>query len=472
MYHLATIQRNLNGIKAAFRVLVDRKSKMESMSQFIQPYIRFYKQLAAYYKTMGLKDKVIKCHERIVKQIQKYDISICKSKTICQYDDVAHMYLLLNDQQEAIHFFELSLKEEPHTVMESMSILYHLCTLHESINDGENISQCLEQLLQLQPELLDAPPSLILLHSENIRHITQFYRRNGKKEEANALDQKIVDSITGISTKPDYWTLLKAVKTVKDAFYLRNYSRAVQIGLQILPQLESSEEVDTRVIPHMIPTKYKTLGLEVRVLIGRAKFLSKNYTEGLDYLQTIFESDLMNFDSDSLNLGSVICNYLIFRPRYFRTCFPFEVRRYSLYQFGTGFLYYSLWYLPNVDVTLIAEFLSSRKSYHTVYPAPFRSQSTEVVRTGDRGLSIFSNTMFPWLINVNKTINSILESGKTSVLYGIGLVPFILIQICCCCCRVCIVIQFLKCLYKYFKLCLLVFPGVFIAFYSFYLEVV
>ena len=168
MYHLATIQRNLHGIKAAVRVLVDRKSKMESMSQFIQPYIGFYKQLAMYYEMMGLKDKVIKCHERIMKQIQKYDINICKSKRICQYDDVANMYLLLNNEQEAIRFFELSLKEEPHTIMESMDILYHLCTLHESINDGKNVSQCLEQLLQLQPELLDAPPSLILLHSEKI----------------------------------------------------------------------------------------------------------------------------------------------------------------------------------------------------------------------------------------------------------------------------------------------------------------
>ena len=223
-------------------------------------------------------------------------------------------------------------------------------------------------------------------------------------------------------------------------------------------------------ITHMVPTTYKTLELEVRVLIGRAKFLSKNYTEGLDYLETIFESDLMNFDSDSLRLGSVICSYLIFRPRYFRTCFPFELHQYSRYQLGTGFLYYSLWYLPNV--TLIAEFLSSRKSYHTVYPS-FRSQSTEVVSTGDRRLSIFINTMFSWLINVNKTVNSILESGKTSVLYGIGLVPFMLIQICCCCFRVCMVIQFLKCLYKYFKLCLfIVFPGLFIACYSFYLEVV
>ena len=69
MYHLSTIQRNLHGIKAAIRVLVDRKSKMESMSRFIQPYIGFYKQLAEYYEMMGLKDKLIECHELIVKNM-------------------------------------------------------------------------------------------------------------------------------------------------------------------------------------------------------------------------------------------------------------------------------------------------------------------------------------------------------------------------------------------------------------------
>ena len=53
MYHLATIQRNLHGIEAAIQVLVDRKTKMESMSQFIQPYIEFYKQLAMYYEMMA-----------------------------------------------------------------------------------------------------------------------------------------------------------------------------------------------------------------------------------------------------------------------------------------------------------------------------------------------------------------------------------------------------------------------------------
>ena len=365
----------------------------------------------------------------------------------------------------------MSLEEESHTVIESVDILYHLCTLHESINN--NVSHCLELLLQSQPELLDAPPSLILRHSEKIQHLSQFYGRHGKKEEANALVQKIVDSVTGVGTKPDYWILRKLVNSVKDAFYSRNYSRTVQIGLQILPQLESSEEVDTRMSMSahiVIPNEsYKTLELEVRVLIGRAKFLGRNYTEGLDYLQTVFESDLMNFDSDSLHLGSVICKYLIFRPRYFRTCFPFELHQYSLRQLGEGFLYYGLWYLPNI--TLIAEFLSSRKSHHTEYPH-FRSQSTQIVSTGDRRLSIFTNIMFPWLISVNKTVNNILESSKSSVIYGIGLVPFILIQFFCCCCRVSVVIQSLKLLYKYFKFCLFVFVGLFIVFYSIHLEVV
>ena len=392
-----------------------------------------------------------------MKQIRKYDIKISR------YDDVARMYLSLNDKQEAVHFFELSLKEEPHTVMEQVDILYHLCMLYESLIDDKNVSQCVEQLLLLQPRLLDAPPSPILLHSKNIRRIAQFYRRHGKKEEANALDQKIVDSLTNVDTKPNYWTLHKAVDTVKDAFYSKNYSRTVQIGLQILPLF--SEEVDARMITGVL--SIKRLGLEVRILIGRAKFLSDNFSEGLDYLQTIFESDLMKLDS---GLRSVICKYLLFRPRYFRVCFPFDLHPYSIYQFGKGFLYYGLWYLPNI---ISISNTGSQSTYHTITPQ-FRSRSTEVISTGtsDSGLSIFTSTMFPWLKSIDKTVNNILESSMTSVLYGIGLVPFIVIQSCCCCCRMCIVIQYIQWLYKYFKFVFPISVCAFIALYRFHLQVV
>ena len=467
-YHVATIQRNFHGINAAVKVLVDRKTKMESMRQFIQPYIEFYKLLAMYYEMMGLKSEVIKCHERIVKEIQRYDISICKSK-VCRYNDVAHMYLSLNDKREAIRFFELSLKEEPHVVMESVDILYHLCTLHESLNDDKSVSQHIEQLLLLQPKLLDTSPSTILMHSREIRRIAQFYQRHDKKEEANALDQKLVDSLTSMDTRPNDWTLHKAVETVKDAFYSRNYSRTVQIGLQILPHLlTSSEEVDTKMISSML--SIKTLELEVRVLIGRAKFLSCNFSEGLDYLQSIFESDLMKFDSDLLSLRTVICKYLIFRPRYFRVCFPFNLHPYSTYQYGKGFLYYGLWYLP--DLTLILN-TWSQSTYHAV-PPQFRSRSTEVISThsGDNGLRLFINAIFPWHVNVEKTVNNVLESTTTSVLYGIGLLPFILIQICCCWFRMCIVIQCLQWLYKYFKFCFFIFVCAFTTLYMIHLEVV
>ena len=466
MFHVATIQENLHGIKAAVQVLVDRKSKMKSMTKFIQPYVGFYRELAMYYEIMGLKNESIECHELIVKQIQKYDSSICRKSKICRYDNVAHMYLSLNNKLNAIRFFELSLKEEPHTVIERADILYYICTIRASLN--KNISQCLEKLLELQPELLNASPNSILQHSESIRQIAQFYRQKKKKEEANALDQKLVDSITAGSTKPHFWSLRKAVETVKDVFYSGNYSRTVEIGLQILPQLESSEEVNTGMIT---PANYKTLKLEVKVLIGRAKFLNKNFSEGLDYLQTTFESDLMKFDSDSLNLRSVICKYLIFRPRYFKTCFPFELRLLNPLIVGKGLLYYSLWYLPNV--TVIAEFLSSRKSHHTVYP--FRSHSTEVVSTaGDQGISVFmyNAIIFPWVINVNETIHKILESSKISILSIIGFIPFLLIQICCCCCRVSIVIQCLKLWYNHFKVCIFFSVLLLISFYSTHLTAV
>jgi hypothetical protein len=480
MYHVATIQENLHGIKAAVRVLVDRKSNMKSMTKFIQPYIRFYKQLATYYEIMGSKNELIECHELILKQIQEYDISFCRKSKMCRYDAVAHMYLSLNNKLDAIRFFELSLKEEPHTIIERADILYYVCTIHASLEDGKKILQCLELLLELQPELLNAPSTSILLRSETIRRIAQFCRRNNKKEEADALEQKLVDSIIDESTKPDYWSLHKVVGTVKDAFYSRNYSRTVEIGFQILPQLESSEKVDTGMITHniMMPAKYKTLELETRVLIGRAKFLSKNRSEGLDYLQTIFESDLMKYDSDSLSLRSVICKYLIFRPRYFKTCFPFEPHLLNPLVLGKVFLYYGLWYLPNV--TLITEFLSSHESHHTVYPQ-FRSQFTEVVSTGDRGISVFMyNTIFPWVINVNETVHRILESSKMSVLNIlniIGFIPFLLIQICCCCCRATVVIRCLKLWYSRFKVSSFIFIAMcilflFITFYSVHLETI
>ena len=382
----------------------------------------------------------------------------------------------MDHKKEAIHFFELSLKEEQHTVFETADILWHICTMYESLDDGKNISQCLQQLLHLQPKLLNAPPTPILQHSDSIRRIAQFYGRHNKKEEASALDQKIVDSVTGESIEPDFWALRKALVSVKDAFYSKNYSRAVQIGLKMLPHFvitSNSEKVDSRMLYLNESMKIFNLQLEVKVLIGRAKFLSHNFTEGLDYLQTIFESDLMKFDFGLKSQRSVICKYLIFRPRYFITCFPFELHPYSLYQFGKGFLYYGLWYLPNI--TMITEFLTSHESRHTGYyhHPRFRSQSTDIVSTGDRGVSItLINTVFPWLVNVNETVNNILESSVTSILYIIGLAPFVLIQICCCYCRVSIVLHFFNLWYKYFKVCLFVSVAVFISLYTLHLKTV
>ena len=327
IHHLAEIENQFHGPEAAVRVYRDREDNIERIIQSTASttaYIDFMKMFAHYYHLLELKDEEIDCHRRILDYAGKVLANECKSEK-CTYLDVARLYKSKGDYSEAADFYERSLQDEHHSVMQKAEIFCELINLNSHLRNGHKAIRYLDELKSMQDEIMASTVSQIFLKNDVVFNIIQLYKQHGLYQNADMLEEKLFESLSAVNATAGQDMLMAGVELARKFFDKRNYQDSIKIGQYIL-NLISAENTEADA----------AVKLNVQTVIGRAQFHTGQFPSSLDNLESVFVHP-----STDEEARSKLCKYIgVIRPlKHFNSCFPIELHLFSAFGWIQKLLY-------------------------------------------------------------------------------------------------------------------------------------
>jgi len=306
---LARIEDTLHGTSRAIEVFVSRKQFIESMASSVAgqsgspAYGAFYYSLSDYYNRVGDHSNAKECHEKVLRAAQQ--LSEC-DPGLCDYLSIANAYFGIDEYENARHFYELALEHQDLQVFDRGSILFSLYT----INKG-NI-EILNGLLELFPSLMTAPVSEFFRHNLILNSIIATYIQRGYVKEADMLREKQLKVLHEVGQKTDIDLLMIAQYLAETVFESENnYSRAADLAELAFKFWNwdewSGDDSD-------FGKKIKKMKVQLWLLIGKAKYIHGNYSEGLDYIQRVV--DFIYSEKGTSTFAEELmqaCPYIIYR---------------------------------------------------------------------------------------------------------------------------------------------------------------
>ena len=306
---LARIEDILHGTSKAIEVFLSRKQFIESMAssaagQSGSPaYGTFYYSLSDYYNRVGDYSNAKECHEKVLQAAQQ--LSEC-DPGLCDYQSIANAYYAIDEHEKARHFYELALEHQNPHVFDRGSILFRLYI----INKG-NV-EILDRLLDLFPSLMAAPASEFCEHHLILNSIIVTYHRHGYVDKADLLREKQLKVLHEVGQKPDIQLLIHAQYLAQTVFEReRNYSRVVDLA-ELAFKFGKWDEWPGD--DSDFGKKINKIKVQLWLLIGKAKYLHGNYSEGLDYIQQAV--DFMYSKNGTSTFAEELmqaCPYIIYR---------------------------------------------------------------------------------------------------------------------------------------------------------------
>ena len=307
---LARIEDILHGTSSAIEVFVSRKQFIESMASRVTgksgspAYRKFYYSLSDYYNRVGDHINAKECNEKVLRATQQ--LSEC-DPGLCDYQSIANAYSGIGEYEKAIHFYELALEHQHLKAIDRGFILVRISVTYISKKDIRT-ANILGMLLDLFPSLMAAPASEFC-DNVKIDSIILLYTRLGCANKANVLREKQLKALHEIGQKLDI-NLVVEVQYLAEAVFERerNYSRAVDLAelafkFWVWDDSESGKKINK-------------IKVQLWLLIGKAKYLHGNYSEGLDYIQRAV--DLIYSGNGTSTFAEELlqaCPYIIYRGK-------------------------------------------------------------------------------------------------------------------------------------------------------------
>lgn len=306
---LARIEDTLHGTSRAIEVFVSRKQFIESMATSVTgqsgspAYGTFYYSLSDYYNRVGDHSNAKECHEKVLQAAQQ--LSECDPGS-CDYQSIANAYYGIYEHKKARHFYELALEHQDLQVFDRGSILFKLYGMNKW-----NV-EILIELLDLFPSLMAAPVSEYFRHNLILNSIIAMYIQCGYVKEADMLREKQLKVLHDVGQKTDLELLAITQHLAESVFEIEsNYSRAADLAELALKfgnwDRWPGDDSD-------LGKKINKRKVQLWLLIGKAKYLHGNYSEGLDYIQQavdfIYSKKGTSTFSEELMQA---CPYIIYR---------------------------------------------------------------------------------------------------------------------------------------------------------------
>lgn len=297
---LARMEDILHGTSRAIEVFVYRKQFIESIASHVTgksgspAYGTFYYSLSDYYNRVGDHSNVKECHEKVLRAAQQ--LSDC-DPGLCDYKSIANAYYGIDECEKAIQFYELALEHQDLQVFDRGLILFKLYKWNVEI---------LNELLDLFPSLMAAPVSDFFQHNVVLNTIIETYTKHGYVKLADLLREKQLKVLHDVGQKPDLCLLRITKHLAESALETEsNYSRAADLAELAFKFWKWDQ---------WLGDDMKKIKVQLWLLIGKAKYLHGNYSEGLDYIQQAV--DFIYSENGTSNVSEELmqaCPYIIYR---------------------------------------------------------------------------------------------------------------------------------------------------------------
>ena len=308
---LAELEEQMNGTTTAMKVFVDRKHKIERMKSRTEnvtgSYTKFYSKLASYHATFDQRDNQIECHKKIALSMSDF-IEKCKSNQ-CSYSDLGSALYTIGNYEQSVRSLELALLLEEHDIMTKAILLVKLHKSFKEIGCVGPAEIVLCNITELFPRIRNSSGPFLFQNNKLLQEIIDFYRENGKSEEATILQERLLKVVREIGVRPSVATTVQKSQDVVEYLYLReNYTKAADFAafaLDSIKQLDQDQQNNARHIK-----------LNLSLFLGEAKFFSGNFSEGLDYIESV--ADFISEQNASEIYGREFaraCRFLILRGR-------------------------------------------------------------------------------------------------------------------------------------------------------------
>ena len=303
------------GVKAAAKVYTDRRSivEMNKWQMVSRDYIAYYNSLADYYSGLDQEDNVRECHRRIIHQANVHRAT-CEPNQ-CSNDAIGTMYQKLGEYEKAAEFLEKALKDDL-TTLDRLHVLIVLYACYNVLHHSERRQLVVTKLLELQNQLVNEVSNSELYHSDLTLPMITIFRNNDYEKEANTLEERLLDVILKFRAQPQQGSVSmdKVYQFAQHLFDNKYYDKVVDVGMYIVESLNLRN-------PNEIHLK-----LRVELLMGKAKFLAGNYSEGMDDIETVLLEIMNHPGQDYTEEKNTSCWYLILRIRYINTCYDIKTK--------------------------------------------------------------------------------------------------------------------------------------------------
>ena len=320
----AKCQEISHGVNGAITVLTDHKYTVEINKWQIRSvdYIAYYEALGSYYSKQGKEKDFVECHRRILLQANAR-LAMC-NLTQCSSYGIGFTYYKIGDNQKAINFLERALKENQTTLGRSRTLVMLFLSYSSQQSDSKLLA--LSKLLQLHDHIMNVSGSE-LYHTDVTHLIINIFRKNGYDREADMLEERLLEVVLEIRAQPQQGavSMKRAYQFAQHLFDNENYHKVIDVGTYIMESLDLENPDDVY------------LKLKVELLIGKAKFHSGNYSEGMNEIETILLKILYHPGSDYMEEKNTACWYLIPRIKYIDACYDIMIRIGNLFM-GTVYL--------------------------------------------------------------------------------------------------------------------------------------
>jgi len=310
---LGELEEQMHGTTAAMRIFVDREHKIERMKFWTATttgsYTKFFLKLADYHASFDQHDYQNECHRKIAGRFTRF-VSECKPGQ-CRYDDIGYALYSIGMYERSARLFELSLQSDVHNVISKAitMIKFHYSCKNLVPPKTEKAEVLLNNTFALFPSIRNLPGSFLFQNNKLLQQIIDFYRENGKSEEATILQERLLEVVREIGGRPSVATTVQKSQDVVEYLYQGgNYTKAADIAAFALDSLKHLDQ-DQQNNAHQMK-------LNLRLLLGEAKFFSGNFSEGLDYIESVADTILeQNASNKYAKEFASACRFLILRGR-------------------------------------------------------------------------------------------------------------------------------------------------------------
>ena len=302
----ASCQEMSDGIAGAIKVYTHRTNIIEVniLNMRSEDYIGYYEALASYHSRLGQQNDSMECHQKIVSRGN--DILVSCNPEVCNNQTIGYLYYKMGKFDNAAKFLEKALQEDQ-TTLERSRMLVELFFSYANLQDNNNRLLALEKLAELHNHISNSE----LYHCDYTHLIITIFRNNGYEKEADILEERLLKVVLEIRVQPQQGSvsLDKAFHFAEHLFDSKNYLGVVDVGAYILDSLDLQNPDDMY------------LKLKMELLIGKAKFLSGNYSLGMDAIETVLLEIINHQESEYIKEKESACWYLVPRIKYINVCY-------------------------------------------------------------------------------------------------------------------------------------------------------